>query len=63
MNLQGVKDGDIVRIDKKGRIFLAEVTGKERGKIRVSPITNGITYHEASAREIVAHWRKSRTSQ
>ena len=58
MNLQSIQPGDIVRVDKKGRIFLAEVTEKVRGKLKLSPITPSMTYYEASAREVTAHWKR-----
>lgn len=63
MTLGAVKPGDIVRIDKRGRIFLAEVneriseTGK-RTRLVVTPITSGITFREASASEVIGHWKR-----
>lgn len=63
MTLGSVKPGDIVRVDKRGRIFLAEVnervaeTGK-RTRLVVTPITSGITFREVSAAEVIGHWKR-----
>lgn len=59
MNLQSVREGDIVQVNKRGRLFLASVVEKERGKVKIDPLLDNINYFEASAREVVAHWRKS----
>jgi len=58
MNLQGVRVGDIVRVDKRGRRFLAEVQEKESGRLTIKPLQSGINYFEASAREVVEHYKK-----
>lgn len=58
MNLQGVRTGDIVRVDKRGRRFLAQVEDKEAGKLKITPILPNVNYFEASSREIVEHWKK-----
>ena len=50
MNLSTVRPDDIVLVDKRGSRFHAHV---ERG----------ITYRAASAREVLAHWRKSASSR
>lgn len=58
MVLTSVREEDIVRVDKKGRIFLAVVTEKEKGRVKIRPLDNRITYYEASSREIVTHYKK-----
>jgi len=58
MNLTGVKPGDIVRVDHKGRVFEAFVVRKARGELRIDPIQRGVTYTGATAREVIAHWAR-----
>jgi hypothetical protein len=60
--LTSVQPGDIIEVDKKGRRFHAIVEEKANGSVRFTPIERGITYLDASAREVIAHWRKSRRS-
>lgn len=64
MQLTSVKPGDIVRIDKRGRVFLAEVVEKtaekgRNGRLKIRPVVKNISYTEATAQEVVEHWRKS----
>jgi hypothetical protein len=61
MNLSRVSPGDIVRVNKKGRLFLATVSSKEPQGLKVTPIRDNISYHEASAREVVEHWKRVRS--
>lgn len=60
MNIAGVKPGDIVHVDKKGRRFHAVVQGKEGRELLLMPIERNISYRSATSREVCAHWRKSR---
>jgi hypothetical protein len=62
MQLSAIQVGDVVLVDKRGARFHAHVTAKQRGELRLRPIERNISYTAASAREIVAHWRKSRSS-
>lgn len=59
MNLQSVKAGDLVRVDKRGQRFLAEVTEVRKGEVSVSPELRTVTYRTAKAREVVDHYRKA----
>lgn len=64
MNIGSVKPGDIVRVNKKGRIFLAEVVGRievegKRPRLEVEPITKGVNYRDVQGTEVVCHWRKA----
>jgi hypothetical protein len=57
--------GDIVEIDKRGRRFHAivqEIDQSESGRfnLEVQPIERGITFRQATVREVVAVWRKAR---
>lgn len=63
MDLNPVRTGDIVRVNKKGRIFLASVVSKievagKNSRLEVEAIARGITYREALATEVVDHWKK-----
>ena len=58
MELASIRPGDIVRVDKKGRVFEAFVLAKRRGGLEIEPIQRGISYTSASAREVVCHWVK-----
>jgi hypothetical protein len=62
---KGIAPGDIVRVDRKGRRFLAHVVAvdqRESGRfeLELRPIERGITYRQASVREVVDVWRKVR---
>ena len=60
MTLNGVKPGDIVLADRKGRRFYAIVTGRRERELEVEPIDRRVTYHHVKAREVIGIWRKSR---
>lgn len=60
MNLTSVKPGDIVRVNKKGRIFHAVVSDKANRELRLRPIESNITWFTATSREIEMAWHKSR---
>jgi hypothetical protein len=59
MNLRGIGVGDIVLVDKKGRRFHAEVTGKTNGRaeLDILPLEHNISYRKAAAHDIAWHWR------
>jgi hypothetical protein len=58
MQLASVRPDDIVRVNKKGRVFEAFVRGRRDGGLEIEPIQRGITYTTASAREVICHWAK-----
>jgi hypothetical protein len=58
MQLASVRPDDIVRVNKKGRVFEAFVLAKGKGELEIEPIQRGITYTTASAREVICHWAK-----
>lgn len=62
MQLSGIKPGDIVKCDRKGQSFFAEVTAKDRGRLEVAPLNRAVTWREVTARQVVAHYRKSKAS-
>jgi hypothetical protein len=53
-----VRPDDIVRVNKKGRVFEALVLAKRKGELEIEPIQRGITYTTASARDVICHWAK-----
>lgn len=59
MRLSSVRRGDIVYIDKGGRRFVALVMEIRPPEVEVEPLTRGVTYRRAHAREVVGHWRRS----
>ena len=58
MTLGPIKAGDIVRVQIRGRVFLAYAGAKDKGRLKLEPIDRGITYFEAKATEVIAHWGK-----
>ncbi len=61
MRLQGIRAGDLVLCDVKGRRFHAEVTTSPSGaELEILPLLRGITYRRVSARSVKEHWRKAR---
>ena len=60
MTLGGVRAGDIVLADRKGRRFYAIVIERRERELTVEPIDRRVTYRHVKAREVVGIWRKSR---
>lgn len=60
MRLQGIRAGDLVLCDVKGRRFHAEVTTSPTGaELEIRPLLRGITYRRVSSRSVKEHWRKA----
>jgi hypothetical protein len=59
MNITSVKAGDIVQVDKKGRVFFAVVDATAPRELAIRPISPGATYYSAKSTEVKAHWRKA----
>ncbi len=60
MRLQGIRAGDLVLCDVKGRRFHAEVTTTPTAaELEVRPLAPAVTYRRVSARSVLAHWRKA----
>jgi hypothetical protein len=60
MRLQGIRAGDLVLCDVKGRRFHAEVTtSPTSAELEIRPLLRGITYRRVSARSVREHWRKA----
>lgn len=63
MNVSGVRPGDVVEVDKKGRTFHAIVRGYGSGELRIQPLSPKINYFAATAREVIGHWRASKATR
>lgn len=60
MRLQGIRAGDLVLCDVKGRRFHAEVTTTPTGaELEVRPLAPAVTYRRVSSRSVMEHWRKA----
>jgi hypothetical protein len=59
MRLQSVHADDLVLVSIKGRQFYGKVTGIDSGRVLFTPLCPGAGWRSASAREIVAHWRRT----
>jgi hypothetical protein len=52
-----INPGDVVLVNRKGRLFHARVKGLDAaGGFAVEPIERNISYRHAAPREIVDHW-------
>jgi hypothetical protein len=58
VRLANVLVGDIVLVNRKGRLFHALVTGTERNGLGVEPLDKRVTYRNCSAQEVAGHWSK-----
>lgn len=60
MNLAGIKAGDIIKADVKGRVFHAVVAGApDVDGLPVDPIQRGVTYRTVTAHQVTDHWRRT----
>ena len=58
MRTRGIDPGDLVLVNKRGRLFHARVRSIDpNGTLRVDPLERNISYREATPREIADHWR------
>ncbi|UGS36878.1 hypothetical protein [Capillimicrobium parvum] len=58
MRLASVLVGDIVLVNRKGRVFHALVTGIELRGLGIEPIDKRVTYRQCSAHDVVGHWAR-----
>jgi hypothetical protein len=57
MNTSTISLSDLVKVDRRGREFIAVVTAKEpNGDLQLRPLQRS-TYYSARPREVVAHYR------
>lgn len=57
MRGRSIHRGDIVLVNKKGRLFHARVQGLgATGGFAIVPLERNVSYRQATAREVVDHW-------
>lgn len=57
MTATGIREGDVVEVDKRGVRFVAEVTARRRGELELRPFDRRFTWRSARPREVCRHWR------
>ena len=61
MRTRAIAPGDLVLVNKRGRLFHARVLGTGMaGGLSVEPLDRRITWRQASAREVIDHWSHTR---
>jgi hypothetical protein len=63
MQIGGVRPGDVVKCERGGMQFFAEVVSKEKGRLEIAPLQKHCTYREVTSRQVLAHYRKAKGSQ
>jgi hypothetical protein len=58
MRLAQIRAGDVVLVDKKGRLIHGLVSDVDEGGVQFRPLCPNTAWFRAEAREIVGHWRK-----
>lgn len=56
--LRGVREGDVVLVDIRGRVFFAVVGGRDERGLKIRPIDSRISYLHATARQVVDVYRR-----
>lgn len=57
--LSRIKPGDLVQVDVRGSLFVAEARGKEGRKLKIAPVAGALrlTYTQVTGRQVKKHWR------
>jgi hypothetical protein len=56
-----IQPGDLVLVDKRGRLFYARVLGAgATGDLTVEPLDRRSSWRQAMAREVIDHWSHAR---
>jgi hypothetical protein len=58
MRLEGIREGDIVEVNRLGRRFHALVGESADGGLSIEPLDRRITYRTCRPHEVLAHWAK-----
>lgn len=58
MNLTGLKRGDVVAVDIRGRKFMAFVAKPDSRPIAIDPIDSRISNRSCNARQVIGVWRR-----
>ena len=59
MKLAHMHPDDLIEVNKGGRRMVGKVVEIRDGVVQFEPLCRGISYRHASARETIAHWRKT----
>jgi hypothetical protein len=59
MNMSAISPGDVVAVDVRGHRYYGIASHRDRGELKIVPITNGGTWRSVTARQITGHWRKT----
>lgn len=61
MRTRAIAPGDLVLVNKRGRLFHARVLGTgSAGGLSLEPLDRRITWRQATAREVIDHWAHAR---
>jgi hypothetical protein len=60
MRTRAIAPGDLVLVNKRGRLFHARVLGTSAGGLSVEPLDRRISWRQATAREVIDHWTHAR---
>lgn len=68
MNITPIKPGDIVECDVRGSRFFAKAHDitkdfADRKVLNVEPLLPNVTYRQATSRQVIGHYRKSKASR
>lgn len=63
MQLHSLDIGDIVLLDKKGRVFHGLVDAIDGQQLKVTPIDRHNTWRTATAKEVIGIWRASKATR
>ena len=58
MRLEGIREGDIVEVNRLGRRFHALVGESADGGLSIEPLDRRISYRTCRPHEVLAHWAK-----
>lgn len=64
MRTRAIHRGDLVLIDKRGRLFYARVLGVgTMDGLTVEPLDRRVSWRSATAREVTDHWAHARAER
>ncbi len=64
MRMRAIHRGDLVLINKRGRLFYARVVGAgAMDGLSVEPLDRRVSWRSATAREVTDHWGHARTER
>ncbi len=61
MRIRAIAPGDLVLVNKRGRLFHARVLGAGTGgALTLEPLDRRISWRQATAREVIDHWTRAK---